>query len=94
MALKFYTNVAKRLKLKVRKVRKFLGLILTSVEVTEGDRSYRWGILNRVKLYFTQYHSSEIYTYAHVSFRKNVLKQYSKSSCATDLTKTLAGRFF
>ena len=52
MALKFYTSVAKRLKLKVRK---FLGLILTFVEVTgrkpEGGRGKGsfLPILNRVK---------------------------------------------
>ena len=49
MALKFYTNVAKGLKLKVRA---FLGLILTFAEVT-GRKTERGGgvppILNRVK---------------------------------------------
>ena len=53
MALKFYTNMTRELKLKVKK---FLGLILTFVEVT-GGKLVGWdggdgggGILNRVKL--------------------------------------------
>ena len=51
MAFKFYTSMTKRLKLKVRK---FLGLVPTFVEVTRGKRvggTFRTPlIMNRVKV--------------------------------------------
>ena len=48
MALKFYTNMTKELKLRVKM---FWGLILTFVEVTGGKLvGGDGGILNRVKL--------------------------------------------
>ena len=59
MALKFYTSVTKRLKLKVRK---FLGLIPTFVEVTGVGGGSKLvgggggGILNRVKAVHVLYH--------------------------------------
>ena len=53
VALKFYTSVTKRLKLKVRK---FWGLVPTFIEATGKNKFrgafWRSPILNRVKQYF------------------------------------------
>ena len=95
MALKFYTSVTKRLKLKVRK---FLGLIPTFVKVS-GEKLVKGAfclphppILNRVNTAFRelQITASKLFTY----FNNNLMKGKPKKSHLLFSSKTPKNDYF
>ena len=70
MALKFYNDLAKELKLKVRT---FLGLIPTFVEVT-GEKLVEWGHLES-----PPYHPEQSQHINHIVTQLNVFVKYCYS---------------